>query len=100
MHHHLVTLLDEWRALGVEFVSLEGIDTTTQAGKLQLHLLTAIAEFERGRIVERVRAGMARAKANGKHVGRRREPVTDKTIALMRICLFARQLATSEGRNP
>ena len=33
MHHHLVTLLDEWRALGVEFVSLEGIDTTTQAGK-------------------------------------------------------------------
>ena len=51
-------------------------------------------------MVERVRAGMARAKANGKHVGRRREPVTDETIASMRICLFARQLATSEGRNP
>jgi DNA invertase Pin-like site-specific DNA recombinase len=79
---HLVTLLDEWRSLGVDFVSLaEGIDRTTPAGKLHHHILAAMAEFERGRIQERVRAGMARAKANGKHIGRRRQPVTDDAIA-------------------
>jgi DNA invertase Pin-like site-specific DNA recombinase len=68
---HLITLLDDLQALGVAFVSLgEGIDATTPAGKLQMHILGAIAEFERGRIVERVRAGLARAKAQGKKLGR------------------------------
>jgi DNA invertase Pin-like site-specific DNA recombinase len=48
---HLILLLDEWRALGVAFVSLgEGLDCTSPAGKLQLHILAAISEFERGRI--------------------------------------------------
>jgi DNA invertase Pin-like site-specific DNA recombinase len=68
---HLITLLDELQSLGVSFVSLaEGIDATTPAGKLQMHILGAIAEFERGRIVERVRAGLARARAEGKRLGR------------------------------
>jgi len=45
---HLITLIDEMQALGIAFVSLnEGIDATTPAGKLQLHILAAIAEFER-----------------------------------------------------
>ena len=53
--------------MGVAFVSLhEGIDATTPAGKLQMHILGAIAEFERARIAERVKAGLARAKAQGK----------------------------------
>lgn len=53
---HLILLLDELSALGVGFVSLaEGIDATTPAGRLQLHILGAIAEFERERIRERVR---------------------------------------------
>ena len=44
---HLVTLLDDLQALGVAFVSLgEGIDCTTPAGRLQLHILAALAEFE------------------------------------------------------
>jgi DNA invertase Pin-like site-specific DNA recombinase len=69
---HLVTLLDELQALGVAFVSLaEGIDATTPAGKLQMHILAAIAEFERARIAERVRAGLARAKANGRRLGQK-----------------------------
>src|SRR5215467_9202907 len=52
---HLITLLDELHALGIAFVSMgEGIDCTTPAGKLQLHILAALAEFERGRIQERV----------------------------------------------
>jgi len=69
---HLIETLDELTALGIAFTSLnEGIDTTTPAGRLQLHLLAAIAEFERARIVERVRAGLARAKAQGRRLGRR-----------------------------
>ena len=69
---HLVTLLDELQALGVAFVSLgEGIDCTTPAGRLQLHVLAALAEFERARIAERVRAGLARARANGRRLGQK-----------------------------
>src|SRR3954469_5680702 len=45
---HLITSLEELAALGIAFVSLnEGIDATTPAGKLQMHILGAIAEFER-----------------------------------------------------
>lgn len=70
---HLILLLDELQAVGVAFVSLsEGIDATTPAGRLQLHVLGAIAEFERARIAERVRAGLARARAHGKRLGRPR----------------------------
>jgi DNA invertase Pin-like site-specific DNA recombinase len=75
---HLITLLDELQVLGVAFVSLaEGIDATTPAGRLQMHILGAIAEFERGRIVERVRAGLARARAEGKRLGRRPYAIRD-----------------------
>lgn len=70
---HLITLLDELQGWGVAFVSLaEGIDATSPAGRLQLHILGAIAEFERARIRERVMAGLARARAQGKRLGRRR----------------------------
>src|SRR5689334_13333326 len=71
---HLVVLLDELQALGIAFVSLgEGIDCTTPAGRLQLHILGAIAEFERSRIAERVKAGLQRARAQGKRLGRPRK---------------------------
>jgi DNA invertase Pin-like site-specific DNA recombinase len=75
---HLVTLLEELAALGIAFVSLnEGIDATTPAGKLQMHILAAIAEFERSRIAERVKAGLQRARAQGKRLGRpRKAPAT------------------------
>ena len=73
---HLVTLLDDLHALGVAFVSLgEGIDCTTPAGRLQLHILAALAEFERARIAERVQAGLARARAQGKRLGRPPQPI-------------------------
>ena len=68
---HLITLLDDLQALGVAFVSLaEGIDATTPAGKLQMHILGAISKFERARIAERVQAGLARARKQGKRLGR------------------------------
>jgi DNA invertase Pin-like site-specific DNA recombinase len=71
---HLITLLDDLQALGVAFVSLaEGIDATTPAGKLQMHILGAIAEFERERIRERVLAGLRRARAQGRRLGRPRK---------------------------
>ena len=75
---HLITLLEDLQALGVAFVSLaEGIDATTPAGKLQMHILGAIAEFERERIRERVLAGLQRARTQGKRLGRpRRVPTT------------------------
>jgi DNA invertase Pin-like site-specific DNA recombinase len=71
---HLIVLLEELQALGIAFVSLnEGIDATTPAGRLQMHLLGAIAEFERARIAERVKAGLQRARAQGKRLGRPRK---------------------------
>jgi putative DNA-invertase from lambdoid prophage Rac len=50
----------------------EGIDTGTAAGKLQLHVLAALAEFERERIRERVKAGLDRVRAKGVKLGRPR----------------------------
>lgn len=70
---HLVLLLDEWQARGIAFVTLgEGIDTSTPAGRLVAGVLGSIAEFERSRIQERIHAGLARARAQGKRLGRRR----------------------------
>jgi DNA invertase Pin-like site-specific DNA recombinase len=68
---HLVNALDELRGLGVDFASYqENMDTTTAAGKLLFDIMAALAEFERSVIVERVHAGLRRARANGKRLGR------------------------------
>ena len=73
---HLILLLDELHALGIGFVTLgEGIDTTSPTGRLVLHVLGAISEFERERIRERVIAGLQRAKAQGRRLGRPRAAV-------------------------
>ena len=70
---HLVLLLDEWQTRGVAFVTLgEGIDTSTPAGRLVAGVLASIAEFERARMQERIHAGLARARAQGKRLGRPR----------------------------
>ena len=68
---HLVTALAEFESLGIDFVSAtEGVDTTSPAGELVFQIFGAIAQFERSLIVERVRAGLAQAKRDGKHLGR------------------------------
>lgn len=70
---HLILTLDELQSLGVGFVSVtEALDTTRVAGRFQLQILAAVAEFERGMIRERVVTGLARAKAQGVRLGRRR----------------------------
>src|SRR5262249_6291231 len=57
---------------GVAFVSLkEGLDLSTAAGRLQLHILSALGEFERARLIERTKAGLARARRQGTRLGRR-----------------------------
>jgi len=70
---HLVTALEEFRALGVEFVSArEAIDTSTPMGKMVFTMIAAVAEMERELIRERVQAGVDRARAQGKKLGRPR----------------------------
>ena len=94
---HLVTLLDELQLLGIAFVSLaEGIDATTPAGKLQMHILAAIAEFERARIAERVRAGLAHTRAQSRRLGRRPHALTPADLERT-AHLSVRQAASSLG---
>jgi DNA invertase Pin-like site-specific DNA recombinase len=70
---HLVALGEELRALGVELVVLDQVvDTTTSGGRALFGMLAVFAEFERDLIRERVIAGVRRARAAGKHLGRPR----------------------------
>jgi len=98
---HLITLLDDLATLGVAFVSLgESVDATTPAGKLSMAVLAAIAEFERGRIVERVRAGLARAKAQGKRLGRQPYAITaERFEAVAHLSLRDAAIALSVSRS-
>jgi DNA invertase Pin-like site-specific DNA recombinase len=67
----LVTFLSEIHALGIDlFLHQQGLDTATPAGKALFGMMGVFAEFERGMIAERVRAGLARARSEGKQLGR------------------------------
>jgi DNA invertase Pin-like site-specific DNA recombinase len=91
---HLVGLLNDFHALGIGVISLrEGLDWTTPSGRLQAQLLAMIAEFERARLQERIKAGLARAKAQGKRLGRPR--IKPAPIAL--VGLSVRQAAARWG---
>lgn len=73
---HLVDSLEEFTALNIDFISYtEGIDTTTPSGELLFHVMGAVAQFERDLIAERVRAGIAHARAMGKRIGRPRAEI-------------------------
>ena len=73
---HLIESLDDFSSLGIDFVSnTEGVDTTTPSRQLLFHIVGAVAQFERDLIAERVRAGLAHARAMGKHIGRPRAAV-------------------------
>jgi DNA invertase Pin-like site-specific DNA recombinase len=67
----LVHALKEFHSLGVDFISYqENIDTTTPQGELIFTVMASIAQFESALMSERVKAGMARAKAQGKRISR------------------------------
>jgi DNA invertase Pin-like site-specific DNA recombinase len=88
----LCELVNRLGMQGVGFQSLtDGIDTTTNSGKLVFHIMGALAEFERDLIRERTKAGMKAAKKRGKHMGRPRS-LTPQQVA------HARELI--EGENP
>src|SRR5262249_3019851 len=81
---HLARALDEFRALGIEFVSLpEAVDTSTPMGRAMLHIAGAFAELEREIIRERVKAGLVNAKRRGRKVGRPRAIVNVGTVREM-----------------
>ena len=68
---HFLEVLDELNRLEIEFVSFrESIDTGGPLGRAIVVIIGAIAELERSLIVERVRAGMRRARLEGRHIGR------------------------------
>jgi DNA invertase Pin-like site-specific DNA recombinase len=82
---HLLKALETFRALGIEFVSLnEQVDTTTPMGKMVFTVLAAVAELERGLIVERVKAGLRNARAKGKRLGRPKKWVDAAKVARLR----------------
>jgi len=68
---HLVLLLDELKAQGVGlYLHQQGIDTTTPMGEAFFGMAAVFAQFERSILVERTKAGLARARAQGKRLGR------------------------------
>jgi DNA invertase Pin-like site-specific DNA recombinase len=82
----LLSILQGLHAKGVGlFLHQQGLDTTTTAGKAMFQMLGVFAEFERGIIRERVNAGLARARANGTKLGRRRvKPSVEARILELR----------------
>ena len=82
---HLIQSLEEFRARKISFVSItEGFDTTTPTGELLFHVAGAFAQFERNLIQERVKAGLAHAKAKGARLGRPRIPMNSQEITALR----------------
>ena len=81
---HLVLALEEFQALGVDFISLsESVDTSTPMGKMVFTVIGAVAELERSLIRERVVMGLKRARKAGKRLGRPRAVVdVDQVVSL------------------
>ena len=101
---HLVLALEEFNALGIDFVSLnESIDTSTPMGKMIFTVIGAVAELERSLIRERVMMGLERARRQGKRLGRRRVVVDRERVALLRahglsLREIARQMNVSKDK--
>ena len=99
---HLVLALEEFNALGVDFISLsESVDTSTPMGKMVYTVIAAVAELERSLIRERVVMGLQRAKAQGKRLGRPKVQASE--YQLMQLCeqgLSSRQIAKQLGLSP
>jgi DNA invertase Pin-like site-specific DNA recombinase len=74
--HHVISFMAELGQLGIDlYLHQQAVDSSTPAGKAMLSMCGVFAEFERGIIAERVRAGLDRARAGGKQLGRPRVPV-------------------------
>jgi DNA invertase Pin-like site-specific DNA recombinase len=97
----LTNFLSELHALGIDLMlHQQGLDTTTPAGKAMFQMMGVFAEFERAMIRERVKAGLERARAQGKPLGR--PMIDEKTAAAIRRALKKgdigiRKIATTLG---
>ncbi len=77
----LVAFLGELHAKGVDlYLHQQGLDTSTPAGKAMFQMMGVFAEFERAMIVERVKAGLSRARSQGKRIGRPSLPADKEAI--------------------
>ena len=96
---HLLRALEEFAALGIDFVSLkESIDTSTPTGKMIFTVLGAVAELERSTIRERVIAGQKAAKRRGVRFGRPTVDVdTDRALKLRKQGLSWRDISAEVG---
>jgi DNA invertase Pin-like site-specific DNA recombinase len=82
---HLILALEEFKNLGVDFVSYqENIDTSSPLGSAIFTIISAVAQLERDIIAERVKAGLRRARENGKKLGRPRANVDVREIRQLR----------------
>ena len=80
---HLVGFLTDLRVIGCDlYLHQQALDTSTPSGRAMFQMCGVFAEFERAMIVERVNAGLARARARGKRLGRR--PVRPSVEARIR----------------
>src|SRR3984893_6181084 len=96
---HLLTALEEFRSLGIQFISYqENIDTSSALGQALFTIVSAVAQLERDLIRERVNAGLRNARANGKKFGRPRSTVDrNRILELKAQGLSLRQIAASLG---
>lgn len=95
---NFLEIVDELNELGIEFVSArEAVDTTGAMGKLFVTLIGSIAELERSLIIERIRAGMRRAKLEGQRLGR--TPLNIDRDALVRDRLSGMSLTETAKRH-
>jgi DNA invertase Pin-like site-specific DNA recombinase len=82
---HLLAALDEFRSLGIQFISYqENMDTSSPLGQALFTIVAAVAQLERDLIRERVSAGIRNARANGRKLGRPTSPVDCNRILEMK----------------
>jgi DNA invertase Pin-like site-specific DNA recombinase len=82
---HLLLALEEFRSLGIQFISYqENIDTSSALGQALFTIVSAVAQLERDLIRERVSAGIRNARANGKRLGRPRVKANLEEILQLR----------------
>jgi DNA invertase Pin-like site-specific DNA recombinase len=97
---HLMNTLDALRQWGVDFISIRDgeFDTTSATGRLLLTILASIAEFESHLLSERTKAGLMRAKAKGKRLGRKLVEIdTEPALALLDLGWDLSRVARSLG---
>jgi len=96
----LVNAMKEFQSMGIDFISYqENIDTTTPTGELIFHVMASLAQFESSLISQRVKAGMARAKAQGKRISRPKLPATKlhQILELQKAGLSMNQISIRAG---